>query len=100
MARAFRRPWVFIAKMKKLWLGFADWDPADLRAIAAPVMIFAGDNEAQPIEHHLEVWRLIPNARLCVLPGTGHGTFRRRAEWLNPIIAAFLDEPMPEKARA
>jgi hypothetical protein len=26
-----------------------------------------------------------------VLPGTDHATFSGRAEWLNPIIRAFLD---------
>jgi hypothetical protein len=35
----------------------------------------------------------LPNAELCVLPGTDHSTFAGRPEWLNPIISEFLDRP-------
>jgi hypothetical protein len=35
----------------------------------------------------------LPQAELCILPGTDHGTFSGRPEWLNPIISAFLDRP-------
>jgi len=31
-----------------------------------------------------------------VLPGTDHGTFVERFDWLLSMIAAFLDAPMPK----
>jgi pimeloyl-ACP methyl ester carboxylesterase len=83
-----------MAKLKKMWLESEDWDPDDLRRIAAPVMIIGGDRDMQRVEHFVEMYRLIPNAELCVLPATGHATFLQRHEWLNPIMAAFLDKPI------
>jgi hypothetical protein len=35
----------------------------------------------------------LPQAELCILPGTDHATFSGRPEWLNPIIGEFLDRP-------
>ena len=89
-----------IAKLKKMWLDFEDWDSDDLRRISAPVMIVGGDRDMQRAEHLVEIYRLIPNSELCILPATGHGTFIERPEWLNPMMAAFLDEPMAPKRPA
>lgn len=90
----------FFAKLKRMWLELEDWDRRELLRIEAPVLIVGGDRDMLSVEHFVEMSRLIPGAQLCILPGTGHHTFAQRSEWLNPILAAFLDEPMPEKARA
>ena len=41
------------------------------------------------------MFRLFPNARLAVLPGTDHMTIVNRSDWLVPMIETFLDSPMP-----
>ena len=38
----------------------------------------------------------LPSSQLAVLPGTTHVGVIDRAEWLVPMIRAFLDAPMPE----
>jgi len=49
--------------------------PDDLvREIKAPTLVIAGDREAIKPEHALEVTRLIPDARLLILPAT-HGDY-------------------------
>jgi pimeloyl-ACP methyl ester carboxylesterase len=59
------------------------------------VLVISGDRDAITLEHTLTIFHALPSAELCVLPGTDHATFSGRAEWLNPIISAFLDRPEP-----
>ena len=53
---------------------FRDVPDADVAAIAAPVLIVAGDRDVPTTEHAVELSRLIPHARLVILPG-GHGDY-------------------------
>jgi pimeloyl-ACP methyl ester carboxylesterase len=62
---------------------------AEIARINRPVLVVAGDREG--IEGALRIFRLIPKAKLYVVPGTGHATFRERPDWLNPVILDFLD---------
>jgi pimeloyl-ACP methyl ester carboxylesterase len=67
-----------------------------LATIAQPVLVISGDRDAITLEHTLQIFHALPQAELCVLPGTDHATFSGRSEWLNPIISAFLSRPIPE----
>jgi pimeloyl-ACP methyl ester carboxylesterase len=83
-------------KLNQLWLNSPTTDelnPALLATISKPVLVISGDRDAIRLEHTLKIYRTLPQAELCVLPGTDHATFSGRAEWLNPIISAFLDRP-------
>ncbi len=62
-----------------------------LAKITQPVLVISGDRDAITLEHTLKIFHALPNAELCVLPGTDHATFSGRSDWLNPIISAFLD---------
>ena len=62
-----------------------------LARISQPVLVISGDRDAITLEHTLKIFHALPNAELCVLPGTDHATFSGRSEWLNPIISSFLD---------
>jgi pimeloyl-ACP methyl ester carboxylesterase len=62
-----------------------------LGKITQPVLVISGDRDAITLEHTLQIFHALPNAELCVLPGTDHGTFSGRPEWLNPIINDFLN---------
>jgi pimeloyl-ACP methyl ester carboxylesterase len=83
---------IFAEKLRPMWGGSA-WGFAepDLAKIKLPVMIVSGDKES--VEEGVRVYRAIPNARLFVLPGTGHSTFQDRADWLNRVVLDFLDQP-------
>jgi pimeloyl-ACP methyl ester carboxylesterase len=61
-----------------------------LANISQPVLVISGDRDAITLEHTLKIFHALPDAQLCVLPGTDHATFSGRSEWLNPIIDAFL----------
>jgi pimeloyl-ACP methyl ester carboxylesterase len=83
-------------KLARLWL--TSPTPVELNlpllaTIDKPVLVISGDRDAITLEHTLQIYRALPRAELCILPGTDHATFSGRPEWLNPIIAAFLDRP-------
>jgi pimeloyl-ACP methyl ester carboxylesterase len=67
-----------------------------LARIAQPVLVISGDRDAITLEHTLQIFHALPQAELCVLPGTDHATFSGRSEWLNPIISAFLSRPLSQ----
>ncbi|ACG72851.1 alpha/beta hydrolase fold [Anaeromyxobacter sp. K] len=84
----------FHAKSARRMLEFRDWPDAEVRSITVPVLVVAGDRDAVLPEHAVALTRMLPDARLAVLPATDHdGVVRRRVEWLGPMIEAFLDEP-------
>lgn len=81
-------------KLAHLWLTSpteAELNLGLLSKITQPVLVISGDRDAITLEHTLTIFHALPDAELCVLPGTDHATFSGRSEWLNPIIEAFLD---------
>jgi pimeloyl-ACP methyl ester carboxylesterase len=85
------RHWpIVVGKAKDLWATPVMVEPADLAAIQVPVLIVSGDRDVIPLEHSIEIFRALPNAQFCVIPGTGHDTFQEAPGILNPIIEVFL----------
>src|ERR1700693_4710972 len=88
------KPETIDEKLAQLWLTSPTESELNLPLLAKitqPVLIISGDRDAITLEHTLTIFHALPDAELCVLPGTDHATFSRRSEWLNPIINAFLD---------
>jgi pimeloyl-ACP methyl ester carboxylesterase len=85
----------FFAKSVKRMLEFKDWRPEAIRSIDAPALVINGDADVVRPEHAVEIFRLLPHARLAVLPGTDHGALVKRADLLLAIVPPFLDEPLP-----
>jgi pimeloyl-ACP methyl ester carboxylesterase len=65
----------------------------DLQKIKSDVLIMAGDRDAIRIEHTLEIFKNIPGALLCILPGTTHFVYVDRTEWFKEILYDFFDNP-------
>jgi pimeloyl-ACP methyl ester carboxylesterase len=59
-------------KDKQRMIDFPDWPDDDLRSIKAPAMIISSDKDVIVPEHSVRMARLIPGARLLILPGV-HG---------------------------
>jgi pimeloyl-ACP methyl ester carboxylesterase len=75
------------------WKGFSQ---DELRSIKAPVLIASGDHDDVPVEHSLEISRMIPNAQFAIIPGASHFVLSSDPEKLLRVIAAFIDEPVSE----
>ena len=81
---------------------FADVPEALVRSVRAPTLIVIGDRDIVKPEHALELTRLIPDARLLVLPA-GHGDYlgeavmtqreTRLPELTAGLVGEFLDAP-------
>lgn len=88
---------LFFEKVKAMW-SKPGWgiSLAELATIKAPTLLVFGDHDFTSLEEAAQIFHTIPGAQICILPGVGHGTFRARPEWLNPILLDFLDrDPKP-----
>jgi pimeloyl-ACP methyl ester carboxylesterase len=99
-----------VRKVQQLTGDVAEVGAEAVRSIKAPTMIFLGDSDIVRPEHAVEFFRLrgggVPGdfagmrpAQLAVLPGTSHNGLMQRAEWLQSMILAFLDAPVPQGPR-
>jgi pimeloyl-ACP methyl ester carboxylesterase len=82
-------------------IAFTDIDEGLIKSIPFPTLIIAGDKDVVTHEHTLEMYRLMPNARLAIIPGT-HGEYigeittlkpdYKESDFILPIIENFLDD--------
>ncbi len=96
-----------VEKLKELDTTPFAWPDEDVRAIAAPTLIIAGDSDVVRLEHVVGFFKLrgggvmgdlagLPESQLAVLPGTTHfippgSGLLDRADWLLAMIPPFLD---------
>jgi pimeloyl-ACP methyl ester carboxylesterase len=63
----------------------------ELAGVRAPALIVHGDRDRFfPVEVPTRLYRLLPDAELCLLPNTGHGVPRERPDWFNAVALDFL----------
>ena len=63
----------------------------ELRAVQAPTLLIWGEDEAFfPVSHGERAARLIPGARMEVIPGAGHLPFMEKPEIFCRLVAKFL----------
>ena len=84
----------------KRMLAFKDIPDESIRGIRVPVLVVDGDRDVVRVEHALALSKLLPDARLVVLPGT-HGEYlgeimspkvsRRRVGIFAELVGEFLD---------
>lgn len=87
---------IFADKLRTLWLTHPTADelsPLLLQQVHAPVLVMAGDRDEIRLEHTHLIFKSLHNARLWILPHTGHTTFSLRPQWVNPMLQSFLDAP-------
>lgn len=81
-----------LARINAMLSAWPGWTEEELRSIRAPTLIAIGDNDYVRVDHARDVARLIPKARLAVLPGTTHLGIVKRDAWLEPMFRS-LSEP-------
>lgn len=84
-----------VEKVFQLALAFPGWSPEDLKALKAPTLILIGDADVILPEHAVDLFRLIPQSKLAILPGADHSLTVKRADWLLALLADFLQTPSP-----
>src|SRR5215472_5262863 len=81
----------FAAKNSATVHEFPGWTD-ELRSLQAPTMLIFGDRDFSPLPDVVEMFGLLPNAQLAVLPGTTHVGVTRRPGEVLALITPFLDE--------
>ena len=79
-----------VARLMELWTTEPQITPADLAAIAAPTLIMAGDRDVIAPDHTRLIVDGIPDAQLCIVPGTGHGLIDEKPDFVTYAIRDFL----------
>jgi len=82
----------FHDKSVQRMLTFKDWPDEMLRNIQAPSLIILGDADVIRPEHAVAMYRLIPHAKLAILPMTDHMKFVERAKWQVEMVEEFLND--------
>ena len=86
-------------KCVKRMMEFKDWTDDMIKSIKAPALLIIGDADMVTPEHAVELYRIIPDCRLAIIPG-GHGEYIGEITTLKdinedkaiavPIIEEFL----------
>jgi pimeloyl-ACP methyl ester carboxylesterase len=80
----------FAAKTSAMVHEFAGWTD-ELRSLQMPTLLIFGDRDFTPLPHVVELFELLPDAQLAVLPGTTHVGVTRRPSEVLTLITPFLD---------
>ena len=76
-----------IDKSQQMMRRFKDLPASDLQRLTIPTLVMNGDRDVILLEHGVEMMRLIPQARLIVLPGA-HGAYI--GEMSTPLVETEL----------
>ena len=82
----------FAARTVAMVHEFPGWTE-ELRSLQVPTMLMFGDRDFSPLPDVVELFELLPTARLAVLPATTHVGVTRRSGEVLALITPFLDEP-------
>jgi pimeloyl-ACP methyl ester carboxylesterase len=80
----------FAAKNSALVHEFPGWTD-ELGTLQVPTLLLFGDRDFSPLPDVVEMFELLPNAQLAVLPGTTHVGITRRPGEVLALIKPFLD---------
>jgi len=65
----------------------------ELSQIKAPVLVMAGDRDAIRTEHTVNIFKAIPNAQLCIVPGATHFVYEEQPDLFNYYFRNFFEKP-------
>ncbi len=80
----------FAARTSAMVHEFPGWTD-ELRALQVPTLLIFGDRDFSPLPDIVQMFGLLPNAQLAVLPGTTHIGVTRRAGEVLALITPFLN---------
>jgi len=84
-------PLVF-EKIKRMWLEEPKIPPQNLSRITAPTLVISGDRDVIALEHTIELFRAIPKAQLCIVPGSSHMLVLEKPGLVAQVVLDFLAE--------
>jgi pimeloyl-ACP methyl ester carboxylesterase len=83
----------FNQRLIRMWLGPIYVTDAQIRSIKAPTLIVAGDHDPyNQTEKTLELYRLLPDGELAIIPGCGHVVLECKGPFTIEAVNDFLKE--------
>jgi pimeloyl-ACP methyl ester carboxylesterase len=82
---------VVLARLQRMWVAEPSFTGRQLKSIQAPTLLIIGDRDIVTPEAAIEMFRLIPDAQLCVVPHAGHGVMPK-----DTILTFLLEAPASE----
>jgi pimeloyl-ACP methyl ester carboxylesterase len=80
----------FAARTSAMVHEFPGWTD-ELRSLRAPTLLVFGDRDFSPLPDVVQMFEILPNAQLAVLPATTHVGVTRRPGEVLALITPFLD---------
>jgi pimeloyl-ACP methyl ester carboxylesterase len=80
----------FAARNSTMVHEFLGWTD-ELQSLEVPTLLIFGDRDFSPLPDVVELFELLPNAQLAVLPGTTHMGVTQRPDEVLALITPFLD---------
>ena len=77
---------VFLGRLQRMWSLEPSYTLEEMASIKAPTMVIAGDRDIISPEHSVEMFRAIPESRLCIVPAARHGVLAKET------VITFLQE--------
>ena len=82
----------FNQRLIRMWLGPVYVTDAQIRSIKAPALIIAGDHDPyNQTEKTLELYRLLPDGELALIPGCGHVVLECKGPFTIEAVDDFLN---------
>jgi pimeloyl-ACP methyl ester carboxylesterase len=90
---------MLVEKLTQLDMTAFEWP---IEELAAPALILIGDSDGTRLEHAVDMFRRLgggvfgdlaaelPASQLAILPATTHVGMLERADWITPMVTAFL----------
>jgi pimeloyl-ACP methyl ester carboxylesterase len=83
----------FVERLNAMWSGPVYVTDEQIRSIKVPTLIIAGDHDPyNQIAKFVELFQLLPNGEMAVIPGCGHVVLDCKGQFTIAAIAAFLDK--------
>lgn len=82
----------FVNKLAEVWRQDVYVTPATIKAIQCPTLIAAGQNDGCPIEHYVQLYRLLQKGQLAIIPGSDHLVLVHKPALMANIITGYFSE--------
>jgi len=78
-------------RIVRMWLTEPTLKADDLKAIAHPVLVMAGDRDMITPEHTVSMFEALPAGQLAIVPGTTHGVIAEKPDLVARLVLDFVD---------
>lgn len=82
----------FVTQISAMWASQPNWTDAEVAAIKVPTVVAAGDHDQAILRPHTEkIAKLIPGAKLVILPDASHFAMLQAPEEYTEAVRALID---------